>query len=112
MARCKPRRDFVSAIEAQSWRCKFPVAEYIVRMNAIAVELDQKLQSLDPETAASVEQRVRDALQWAGKKSAPTAASLDTDASHRAHIAKFAGLWAGDGFERPPQGEFEKREDW
>ena len=80
-------------------------------MNAIAVELDQKLQSLDPETAASVEQRVRDALQWAGKKSAPTQARA-ASTTHRAHIAKFAGLWAEDDFERPPQGEFEKREDW
>ncbi|MBA4147035.1 MAG: hypothetical protein H0X66_02895 [Verrucomicrobia bacterium] len=36
-------------------------------MTAIAVELDQKLQSLDPETAASVERLVRDALQLAEK---------------------------------------------
>lgn len=80
-------------------------------MRAIAVELDKKLQSLDPDTAASVEQLVRDALQLAERKSAPAgdAAAL---AAHRAHIAKFAGIWAGDDFERPPQGEFEKREEW
>ena len=80
-------------------------------MNAIAVELDQKLQSLDPDTAASVEQLVRDALHLAEKKSTPTQA-LAANTTHRAHIAKFAGLWAGDDFKRPPQGEFEKREDW
>lgn len=37
-------------------------------MTAIAVELDQRLQSLDPETAASVERLVHDALQLAEKK--------------------------------------------
>ena len=39
-------------------------------MSAIALELDQQLRSLDPETAASVEQLVRDALNLAAKKSA------------------------------------------
>ena len=37
-------------------------------MTAIAVELDRKLKSLDPETAASVEQIVRDVLHMAEKK--------------------------------------------
>ncbi len=80
-------------------------------MNAIAIELDQKLQSLDPETAASVEQLVRDTLQLAERRS-DSSCNPDAIAAHRAHIAKFAGIWAGDDFERPPQGEFEKREDW
>jgi hypothetical protein len=80
-------------------------------MTAIAIELDKKLQSLDPETAASVEQLVRDALQLAERK--PDASrNPDAIAAHRAHVAKFAGIWAGDDFERPPQGEFEKREEW
>ncbi len=80
-------------------------------MTAIAVELDQKLQQLDPMTAASVERLVRDALQLAEQKAAP-AGDTEAIASHRAHIAKFAGIWAGDDFERPPQGESEKREEW
>jgi hypothetical protein len=80
-------------------------------MNPIAIELDQKLQSFDRDTAASVERLVRDALQLAEKKSAPSG-SQEAIAAHRTHIAKFAGLWAWDDFERPPQGEFEKREDW
>jgi hypothetical protein len=80
-------------------------------MTAIAAELDRKLQSLDPETAALLERLVRDALQRADKR--PTAAAdAKALAEHRVHIAKFAGIWAGDDFERPPQGQFEKREDW
>lgn len=80
-------------------------------MTAIAIELDQKLQSFDPETAASVERLVRDALQLAEAKpaSAQNAAAIE---AHRAHIARFAGTWPADDFERPPQGEFEKREEW
>ena len=78
-------------------------------MSGIAAELDKKLQTLDPETAASVERLVRDALQLAEQKSARNPQAM---AEHRAHIARFAGIWAGDDFERPPQGELEKREDW
>ncbi|MBE0542588.1 MAG: hypothetical protein IH623_14610 [Verrucomicrobia bacterium] len=75
-------------------------------MNAIAVELARKLQSLDPETAASVEQLVRDALHLAEKKKAvaatwPTGFWEDVRAD-----------WRTEPFERPPQGDFEKREDW
>lgn len=80
-------------------------------MTAIAIELDQKLQSFDPETAASVERLVRDALQLAEKKSAPAQVAAAIS-SHQEHIARFAGSWPDDDFQRPPQGEFEKREDW
>ena len=76
-------------------------------MSTIAIELDQKLQSLDPETAASVEQLVRDVLQLADKKR-PAAASE----SHRDFILRIAGSFGDEPFERPPQGEFEKREAW
>jgi hypothetical protein len=80
-------------------------------MTAIAAELDKKLQTLDPQAAAYVEQLVREALQQAEKHLAPTA-NAKALAEHQAHIAKFAGIWAGEDFERPQQGEFEKREDW
>lgn len=80
-------------------------------MTAIAVELDRKLQSLDPETAASVEQLVRDALRLAEKMPGSPCDSEGYGA-HRAHVARFAGIWAGDDFERSPQGGFEKREEW
>jgi hypothetical protein len=80
-------------------------------MTAIAAELDQKLQTLDPQAATYVEQLVRDALRQAETHLSP-ATDAKALAEHQAHIAKFAGIWAGDDFERPPQGEFEKREDW
>ncbi len=75
-------------------------------MTAIAIELDQKIQSLDPETAASVERLVRDALQLAEKKQA-VASVWPSDFWQRIRED-----WGNEPFERPPQGEFEKREDW
>ena len=67
-------------------------------MTAIAIELDQKLRALDPETAASVEQLVRDALHLAERKTV--------------NGSKWpAGFWdqiradcGSEPFERPPQG--------
>ena len=75
-------------------------------MNAIAVELDQKLQRLDPETAASVEQLVRDALELAEKKKS-------NGSTWPANFwQQIRADWGTEPFERPPQGEFEKREEW
>jgi hypothetical protein len=76
-------------------------------MTAIAAELDWKLRELDPQTAASVEQLVRDALKLAEQTSAATSKE-----SHREFIQRMAGSFGDEPFERPPQGEFEKREDW
>jgi len=76
-------------------------------VTAIAIELDQKLQSFDPETAASVERLVRDALQLAEQRRASTSKE-----SHREFIQRIAGSFGDEPFERPPQGEYEKREDW
>jgi hypothetical protein len=75
-------------------------------VKAIAVELDQKLRKLDPETAASVEQLVRDALHLAEKKT--------TNGSKwpPGFWEQIRADWGNEPFERPPQGEFEKREDW
>lgn len=75
-------------------------------MTAIALELDQKLQTFDPETAASVERLVRDALQLAEKK--PNGAS----ALPSQFWQRIREDWGDEPFERPPQGEFEKREEW
>lgn len=74
-------------------------------MTAIAAELDQKLQTLDPQAAAYVEQLVREALRQAEKKAV---------ASHwpPGFWDKVRADWGDEPFERPPQGEFEKREDW
>ena len=76
-------------------------------MTAIALELDRKLQSLDASTAASVERLVLDALELVDQREKSTA-SVWPD-----------GFWSQirddfgtEGIERPPQGEFEKREIW
>lgn len=75
-------------------------------MTPIALELDQKIQSFDPETAASVERLVRDTLQLAEKKQA-NPSTWPSDFWQRIRED-----WGNEPFERPPQGEFEKREDW
>jgi hypothetical protein len=82
------------------------MAEYSEAMTAIAAELDRKLKSLDPETAASVEQIVRDVLQMAEKKQNGLAAWP------AGFWERIRADWGTEPFERPPQGEFEKREDW
>ena len=76
-------------------------------MTAIALELDKKLQNFDPETAASVEKLVRDTLQLAEQRRAPAPKE-----SHREFIQRIAGSFGDEPFERPPQGEYEKREEW
>ena len=75
-------------------------------MTAIARELDEKLKTLDPMTAANVERLVRDALELAGHRS-HSASHLPAD-----FFEKTSGALAGEPFERPPQGEFEKSEEW
>lgn len=80
-------------------------------MTAIAAELDQKLQTLDPQAAAEIERLVREVLRRVEQPRTEPPVS-EAVAAHRAHIAKFAGIWLWDDFERPPQGEFEKREEW
>ncbi len=75
-------------------------------MTPIALELDQKIQSFDPETAASVERLVRDTLQLAEKKqTSPSIWPSD-------FWQRIREDWGNEPFERPPQGDFEKREDW
>ena len=75
-------------------------------MTAIAAELEQKLQSFDPETAAAVERLVRDALLLVERKR-NDAAPLPPD-----FWQTLRADWGDEPFERPPQGEFEKREAW
>lgn len=76
-------------------------------MTAIAIELDRKLRSFDPETAASVERLVRDALELAERKRSSTAKE-----SHREFVRRLAGSFGSEPFERPVQGGYEQREEW
>jgi len=83
------------------------VANSFYHMTAIALELDRKLQTLDASTAASVERLVLDALELVDQRKKSTASAWPD------------GFWSQirddfgtEGFERPPQGEFEKSETW
>jgi hypothetical protein len=79
-------------------------------MTAIAHELDEKLKLLDAKAACSLEKLVRDALdlvETRNPSASSSTASLPPDFFQR--IAKEFG---DEPFERPPQGEFEKREEW
>lgn len=73
-------------------------------MHAIAVELDQRLRSLDAKTAASVEKLVHDALGLA-EQSTSGSPNWPTDFWQR--IRTDLG---SEPMERPPQGDFENRE--
>ncbi len=75
-------------------------------MSSIALELEAALKTLPPVKAQAVEQEIRRVL--AGAKGAETARKE----SHRAFIERMAGSFGSEPFERPLQGEFEKREDW
>ena len=80
-------------------------------MTAIARELDEKLKLLDARAASSLEKLVRDALELAdsqnGSAGNATPGRLPSD-----FFIKIAQEFGPEPFERPPQGESEKRENW
>ena len=78
-------------------------------MSIIALELDAALRQLDPDRAKNLENLVRDALVLA----AQTAPSQETAAGWPAgYFEATAGAFAGEIFERPPQGTFPQRDEW
>ncbi len=77
-------------------------------MSAIAEQLDAKLRTLDAKAASSLEKLVRDALELVETKNgAARPGRLPPD-----FFARIAVEFGGERFERPPQGDFEKRERW
>ncbi len=77
-------------------------------MSAIAEQLDAKLKTLDAKAASSLEKLVRDALELVETQNAAVRPDrLPTD-----FFARIAQEFGSEPFERPPQGEFEKREAW
>lgn len=77
-------------------------------MTAIAEQLDAKLKMLDAKAASSLEKLVRDALEL-------IEAQNETHRSDRLPVDFFTRIaieFGNEPFERPPQGEFEKREVW
>ena len=84
-------------------------------MTAIAERLDEVMRKLPPARATSVEKLVLDVIAVVEGERSP---EMDREArirAHREHIARCVdGAEALDwsDFERPPQGEYEVREEW
>ena len=77
-------------------------------MSAIAEQFDSKLKTLDGKAAASLEKLVRDALELVETQShAGQPERLPPD-----FFKRIAAEFGSEPFERPPQGDFEKREGW
>ena len=77
-------------------------------MSAISERLDAKLKTLDPKAALSLEKLVGDALELVETQHGGTQPErLPSD-----FFARIAVEFGSESFERPPQGNFEKREGW
>ena len=80
-------------------------------MTAIARELDEKLKTLDARAADSLERLVRDALDLINTQNGSSAASsiahLPAD-----FFKKIAEEFGPEPFERPSQGDFDRRDAW
>ena len=77
-------------------------------MSTIAEALDAKLKTLDARAASSLEKLVRDALELVETQNGRVRIErLPTD-----FFTGIAAEFGSEPFERPPQGEFEKRETW
>lgn len=84
-------------------------------MTAIAEKLDEVMRRPPPAAATTVEQRVREVLHEAEGESPADAAREARIKAHQEHIARClddASALDWSDFERPPQGEYEVREDW
>lgn len=77
-------------------------------VSAISEQLDAKFKTLDARAASSLEKLVRDALELV---------ETQNGAALPGHLppnffARVASEFGSEPFERPPQGDFEKREGW
>ena len=77
-------------------------------MTTIAEQLDAKLNSLDAKAAASLEKLVRDALEVVESSNGTSR----SDGLPLKFFSRIAREFGSEPFDRPPQGEFEKREEW
>ena len=87
-------------------------------MNRLAEELDEKLRKLDPARAQYLESLVREALDRAERDELCDSISgrdelCDSISGWPArYFEQTAGALADEVFERPPQGELPRRDDW
>ena len=77
-------------------------------MTAIATQLDEKLKSLDAKAASSLERLVRDALELVDTQNGTGRIEhLPPD-----FFVRISREFGNEPFERPSQGESERRTDW
>jgi hypothetical protein len=77
-----------------------------VAVSAISEQLDAKLKTLDAKAASSLEKLVRDALELVETQDGAARPNrLPPD-----FFSRIASEFGSEPFERPPQGDFEKRE--
>jgi len=77
-------------------------------MNQIVKQLDEKLRTLDPARARNLETLVRHAMECAERGEVGTS----PNGWPAGYFEETAGALAGEDFERPPQGEFPRRDEW
>ena len=77
-------------------------------MNQLVQELDEKLRTLDPIRARHLELLVREAMDQVQQEETPDSAP----GWPTGYFETTAGALAGEEFERPPQGECPRRDDW
>ena len=77
-------------------------------MNQLAVQLDEKLQSLGPVRAKVLESLVRAALEQSEHIDEPS----NETGWPKGYFEQTAGVLAGQEFHRPPQGKLQQRDEW
>jgi hypothetical protein len=77
-------------------------------VSGIAEQLDAKLKTLDAKAASSLEQLVRDAIHLMDSQNG----TAGTDRLPADFFTRISREFGSEPFERPPQGESEKREAW
>lgn len=77
-------------------------------MTQIAQELDARLKNLGPFQARYLETLVREAMVRA--EQLPVSSTCDDWPP--SYFERTAGALAGEDFERPPQGDLPKRNEW
>jgi hypothetical protein len=77
-------------------------------MTAIAAQLEERLKTLDPRAASSLEKLVRDALELVDAQ----AVTRWADRLAPDFFSRISQEFGSEPLERGPQGELEKREVW